>query len=238
VVTLLIYPAIVLAISLLISLVMLTQIVPRIGTALEGAGVTLPWFTRAMLVVGVAIRDHWVLALLATLALVAGAVFSRRALGAMLWRFARATPLLREVLLVQESARFFTVMAAMTRSGITLGDALGVAVGVLGHPVLRGQLQSLRTRLIEGGVLRHLIDTVSALPLPTRRLLIAAERAGDLESAFDTLAGDLTEELDRRTSRLLAAIEPALIVLLFLIVGSLLLAIMIPLMKSTSQFVG
>jgi type IV pilus assembly protein PilC len=124
----------------------------------------------------------------------------------------------------------------MTHAGVTLADALGVASGAISHPKLRHQLTTLRTRLIEGGVLRVLIDAVDALPIPTRRLLIAAERSGNLESAFETLADDLAIELDRKSSRLLSALEPILIVIMFLIIGSLVLSIMIPLLKSTSQY--
>jgi type II secretory pathway component PulF len=149
-------------------------------------------------------------------------------------RASRRVPLLRDVVLTQESARFFTVMAAMVRSGVTLSDALGVAVNALSHPLLKSQLSALRTKLIEGGNLRTLIDTVSALPLPTRRLLMAAERSGDLDSAFETLAGDMTEELERRSERLLAAMEPLLIVFMFLMIGSLVVSIMVPLMQATS----
>jgi type II secretory pathway component PulF len=93
----------------------------------------------------------------------------------------------------------------------------------------------LRTRLIEGGNLRTLIDTVGALPLPTRRLLMAAERSGDLDSAFETLASDMTEELERKSERLLAAMEPLLIVMMFLMIGSLVISIMLPLMQATSN---
>jgi type II secretory pathway component PulF len=84
-------------------------------------------------------------------------------------------------------------------------------------------------------VLRSLIDKVDALPVSTRRLLIAAERAGDLETAFSVLADDMAEELDRRSSRLMATLEPALIVGLFLVIGSLLLAIMIPLLQLSQR---
>jgi type II secretory pathway component PulF len=140
--------------------------------------------------------------------------------------------------MTQESARFFTVMAAMTRGGVTLADALGVASGAISHPLLRKQLTTLRTKLIEGGVLRMLIEGVDALPLPTRRLLIAAERSGDLETAFETLADDMAVELDRRSTRLLAALEPVLIVIMFLVIGTLVLSIMIPLIRSTSQYMA
>jgi type II secretory pathway component PulF len=80
-----------------------------------------------------------------------------------------------------------------------------------------------------------LIDQVTALPMTTRRLLIAAERSGDLQTAFETLAGDMAEEVDRRSSRMLAALEPILIVIMFLIIGGLLLSLMIPLIRLSSQ---
>jgi type II secretory pathway component PulF len=126
-------------------------------------------------------------------------------------------------------------MAAMTRTGVPLADALGVANEAVGLPSLRKQLETLRTRLIEGGVLRVLIENVSELPLATRRLLIAAERAGDLETAFDGLASDMADEVDRRSARLLAALEPLLIVAMFVVIGSILLAIMIPIITMASR---
>ncbi|MDI1289896.1 MAG: type II secretion system F family protein [bacterium] len=236
--TLLIYPAIVLTISVIVTVGMLTMIVPRIGKALEGAGVELPLFTKMMVVTGVFLTDHWVASVLVVLALVTFAVFSRDAIARIIGRASRNIPILKDVVLAQESARFFTVMAAMTRSGITLSEALGTAVSAIGHPLMKKQLTTLRTKLVEGGVLRNLIDRVDALPVPTRRLLIAAERAGDLESAFETLAQDMADELDRRSSRLLAALEPLLIVMMFLMIGTLLLSIMIPLMKLSGQQLG
>jgi type II secretory pathway component PulF len=236
--TLMIYPAIVLSLSFIVATFMLTVIVPRIGKALEASNAQLPWITKQMVAAGTALADNFVWVALG-FALLLVVVFGFRAqilAGAM--RFARVAPILKDVVLTQESARFFTVMAAMTHAGVTLADALGVATNAIGHPKLRQQLALLRTRLIEGGVLRVLIDSVDALPLPTRRLLIAAERAGNLESAFETLAEDMAEELDRKSTRALAALEPALIVFMFLVIGSLVLAIMVPLIKSAANAGG
>ena len=153
-------------------------------------------------------------------------------------RLARRTPMIREVILAQESARFFSVMAAMTRSGVPLADALGVANDAVGLPVLKRQLTTLRTRLIEGGVLRMLIENVTALPLAIRRLLIAAERSGDLETAFDSLATDMADEVDRRATRLLNAMEPLLIVGMFVLIGGILLSVMIPMLTLAGRVGG
>lgn len=236
--TLMVYPMIVLAIGLAVTTLMLTLVLPRIGQSLRDMGAELPTITEILINTGVFIRDYFLWVMLGVLIIITVAVMLRKLLGALIARVARKTPLLSDVVLTQESARFFTVMAAMTHSGVTLGDALGTATGALSHPVLRSQLTSLRNKLIEGGNLRTLIDTVDALPLPTRRLLMAAERSGDLDSAFETLAGDMTESLEQKSERLLAAMEPLLLVGMFTIIGGLVLSIMIPLMQATSNAVG
>jgi type II secretory pathway component PulF len=233
--TLMIYPAIVLSISVVVVTVMMVAIVPRIGKAMAAMNAKLPWYTRAIMGLGEWMSQNALLLLGVVAAMVIGAIIVRKAVIKAAARVSRKLPLLKDVVLAQESARFFSVMAAMTRSGVPLADALGVANEAVGHPELRKQLSTLRTKLIEGGVLRSLIEAVTVLPLATRRLLIAAERAGDMESAFDSLANDMSEETDRRATRLLAALEPLLIVVMFVLIGSILVAIMVPLMTAASQ---
>ena len=150
-------------------------------------------------------------------------------------KLTRNMPFVRDVVLEQELTRFFSVMGSMTRSGIVLSDAIAVSSGVIGHPKLNKDLQRLQQRLIEGGIFRSLIDQVAALPLATRKLLIAADQAGDLESAFDSLAKDHAQNVDKKTARLMAMLEPLLIVILFMIVGTMILAIMLPMMNMTGS---
>lgn len=233
--TLMIYPAVVLTIAIAVSSGMLTLVVPRIGAALEEMRVDLPWYSTLVMGLGAWMRDHWLWLLAGVGAALIVLIVLRKRVMAAAMSLSRKTPLLRDVVLAQESARFFSVMAAMTRSGVPLADALGVANDAVGLPTLKKQLVTLRQKLIEGGVLRMLIENVTALPLATRRLLIAAERAGDLETAFDGLARDMADEVDRKATRLLEALEPLLIVAMFLIIASILLSIMIPLITLTSQ---
>jgi general secretion pathway protein F len=233
--TLMIYPAIVLFIAICVTTGMLTLVVPRISAAFKGMNVALPFYSKVVMGTGEWMRSHFLWVVMAFGCLLIAVIATRKQVIATVLRGARRIPLMRDVILAQESARFFAVMAAMTRSGVPLADALGVANDAVGLPVLRRQLGTLRQKLIEGGVLRALIENVDALPLSTRRLLIAAERSGDLETAFDGLASDLADEVDRRASRLLAALEPVLIVLMFTIIAAILLSIMIPLITLTSK---
>jgi len=236
--TLMIYPSIVITMSVTIVLGMLTFIVPRIAQSLSSMRVKLPWFSRFVFAVGSWMRDHVLICAAAIAGLLVLIIVLRRPLAGLIMRALRRLPAMRDVILAQESTRFFSTMGAMTRSGVPLADALGVANEAVGLPMLRTQLEALRTKLIEGGVLRNLIESVSALPVATRRLLIAAERAGDLESAFDTLAQDMADETDRRTARLLAMLEPLLIVMMFAIIGTILLAIFIPVIMAAGSAAG
>ncbi|MBX3406504.1 MAG: type II secretion system F family protein [Phycisphaeraceae bacterium] len=233
--TLMVYPVIVLCISAAVTLLMLMLIVPRLSEALLQADVDLPTYSKVVMGVGVAMRDNAWVVMIALAALAAAALVGRGLLKRFGGWLMRRLPLLREVVLAQESARFFGVMGAMTRTGVPFGDALAVANQAVTHPQMRGQLERLRQKLIGGGLLRTLIDEVTTLPLATRRLLIAAERSGDLEHAFTTLAQDMADEVDKKSARALAALEPSLIVFMFVVIGSLLMSILLPMLTLTSR---
>ena len=231
-VTLAIYPSIVLTVSLIMVTFLLSFVVPLIGKTLIDAKIKLNTFSRVVFSVGFFFKDNLLWIMIGAVGLIIAMILMRHAIARAVAGVARRLPMFRDLLLAQESTRFFSVMAAMTRSGVPIADGLAVANMAVGHPELARQLTRLRERLVQGGVMRFLIDDVEALPLATRRLLIAAERSGDLETAFNALADDMADEVDRRSARLLAAMEPLLIVMLFAIVGSLLLSIMFPLLSA------
>lgn len=234
-ITLMFYPIIVLGVSILAGWGMLTFIVPMIGSRLASMGSELPWFTVALMTAGQTIRDNLGVFFLIVLGLLIAGIIMRKAVVLAVWNVVRRLPGMRELVLAQETTRFFSVMAAMTRSGVTLADALVVAYRTVSHAKLRKQLQTLQRRLVEGGQLAQLIEDVDALPLPVRKLLIAAERSGDLEDAFESLADDMAEEVERRSTRALAVLEPGLIIFMFLMIGSMVLAIMLPLFTATAN---
>lgn len=233
--TLMIYPIIVLSISFLVAILMITFVVPMIGEGLANADIKLPGYTQAMVAFGLWVQGHATMVMIGIAVAVAALLVVKNALLAGFQTLMRRAPLISQVVLAQEAARFFSVMAAMTRTGVPFADALAVGNQAVTHPKLRRQLERLRTRLVEGGLLRTLIDEVNELPLATRRLLIAAERGGDMESAFSTLAGDMTDEVERRSERLISFMQPAVVIVMFVVIGSLLMSILMPMMTLTNN---
>jgi len=233
--TLLVYPVMVLAIGCIVGVIMLVFVIPQIGDAIRSFGAELPWYTSAVLWLGDTLRSQWLPILSLLVILGAGAIVARRQLAAAIAAFVRRLPLFGPLVVASESARFFSVMGAMTRSGVTIADALTVASGVVTHPKLNEQLKNLQVRLVEGGVFSTIIERVDAFPMGTRRLLVAADKAGDLDSAFAGLSDDLSAEVNKQSDRLLAVLEPALIVIVFILVGGLIASIMVPLLTATGS---
>ncbi len=229
------YPAVVLSVSLLLWFGLMVFALPSLGESLAQADIELPGASQVIIGIGTWMRDNFPIVAIGIAGVAAAIILLRKQIGAILMGVIRRMPLMKDVALAQESARFFSVMGALTASGVQLADALGVANRVIGNPKLSAQMDRMRKRLIEGGVLRYLIEEVTELPLATRRLLVAAERSGDLETTFRTLAGDMSDEVDRRSSRLLAFMEPALILFMFVMIGSLIAAVMLPLMTLSSR---
>lgn len=236
--TLMIYPAIVLTIAFLVSCVLMLVVVPSMADGLKKLDMPLPLYTRIVMSVGTWGRENILLLALVFAGILTAILIGRAYALKLVQGLMRKAPVLRDVVIAQESARFFSVMAAMTKTGVPIADALGVANQAISHPSMRRELDRLRTRLIEGGLLRSLIDEVATLPLSTRRLLVAAERAGDLEAAFGTLASDMTDQVERTSARVLAFLEPAVIVLMFVIIGSLVMAIMLPMLTLAGRVQG
>jgi type II secretory pathway component PulF len=234
--SLLIYPLVLLVVSVVVSFVLLVGVLPSIGERLtELQDIRLPVYSQVLFAVGIFLRAN-ILPVVLILGVAIGlCVVLRKAIIASTLRAARSLPLVRDVMLASESARFFTVMSAMSKAGVPLADGLATANLVIGHPKLRKQLDNLRSKLVAGGLLRQLIEQVEALPLATRRLLLAAERSGDLDSAFGSLAQDMTDEVERQSSRLLAFLQPLLIVIMATLVGGLLMAILIPILTLSSN---
>ena len=229
-VTIMIYPSIVVTVALLMFSGLLLFIVPMIAAQIREMGTTLPTYSAIVFAIGEWGHDNLRTLLLIIGALLVGAVLFYRNVIAIGRSLVAKAPGFSDLLLSAELTRFFSVLAAMVRTGVPLAEALGNSTGVISDSGLRSQLEKLRQSLVEGGVLRVLIDRVDKLPLATRKLLIAAERAGDLDSAFDTLSQEMANDVDKKSSRLLAMLEPAVIVGMFVLLGPLIVAIAVPML--------
>ncbi len=226
-----IYPAIVAVVIAAAIGVALIHVVPELARLFHTAGQPLPLQTRLLIGLSDFIRGYgWLLAgtALAGLAAFRHALARRpgwrRRHDALLLRL----PLVGEVRRKLILARFTGLFALMYRSGIPIVDALRVAEDVVGNAALKDGLQQVGRGLERGLRLSEAFRAVDLFPPLVTRMLGVGEHTGALDSALANVSYFYERDIREAIERLQASVEPALTVILGLILLAVMSAVMLP----------
>lgn len=234
----LLYPAIVSSVALLIAAGVFVLLLPAFARMFEESRVTLPPLTRLVMAVGRAASAAMGPALLAGAALawaLARCCARSPRCRAALERWMRGLPVVgpaREALI---GLRFARTLALLLRGGIPMIEALELAAAACGSVDVASAMPSQVERVRHGGRLYEAIRNIE----PLRRMLAAwieaGDQSGDLPAMLDIAAARCQQVWNRRLTRGLALIEPALILLLGVLVFLLALAILQPILALHRQ---
>ncbi len=226
-----IYPAIVAVVIAAAIGVALIHVVPELARLFHTAGQPLPLQTRLLIGLSDFIRGYgW---LLAGAALGGLAAFRhalarrpgwRRRHDALLLRL----PLVGEVRRKLILARFTGLFALMYRSGIPIVDALRVAEDVVGNAALKDGLQQVGRGIERGLRLSEAFRAVDLFPPLVTRMLRVGEHTGALDNALANVSYFYERDVREAIERLQASVEPALTVILGLILLAVMSAVMLP----------
>jgi len=230
------YPAILVIVSVLVTIMLMTVVVPKITRLIIDSGRTLPAATRALSWVSDMFVDWWWLMLLAT----ALAVWLlRRALakpkGHLLFdRLILKIPIIGELIRQSVVARFTSTLAALIRSGMPMAESLQVVAEVVGNAVLAQAVRSARERIIAGADVATPLRESKVVDAAVAHMIAVGERSGELESMLVSIAESIEESTDITVQRLSSVIEPVIIVIMAVVVGFILLATLLPILQVAS----
>jgi len=209
-----IYPLILTVASLAAVVVLVLFVLPSFAELLEATRATLPRSTATLLAVADGVRGTWpALVGIVALAVVGVTVGMRTAAGrragaALVLRAPIAGTLRRYTL----AARFSRVLGVLLAGGAPLLTALDDALQSLADPLARDDVARIRARVRDGMALNAAMAAGTLFPPLLSRLVAVGEEAGRLEE-FLTRAADICEDkAERLLQRLVALIEPALII--------------------------
>lgn len=233
------YPAIVVVISIAAVVILLTTVVPQLAPLFEGRK-ELPFTTMVVLGVSRAFNDYW-WALTAGLVLFGIVVRSALMHGKFIkWRDARilAAPVLGKFLIKIEAVRFFRAMHVMLNGGVGIRLTLSIALQVVSNKSVAAAIYRLEQGLRSG---RSLSDGIMAeqsyFPGFTADLIAVGENSGTLKEITARLA-DMHDADIQRTINKIVVVLPAIVTIgLGLIVGLIVSSIMMAIM-SANEVVG
>lgn len=231
----LLYPAVMLALMLVVIGVLLVKVLPIFDDVYASLGTRLTGVAAGLLTVGRwlegALPVFW--AVLAALVLI-GFLFTavgplRRSLVSF-WQRGHGD---RGVSRKLNNARLAQAMAMGMASGLPLEEALGLSAGLV-EGGARRRCEDCRKRLDNGEALSAALKASGLLPASQSRLLELGQRGGAGDASMEKIARDLSEEGEAALDAAVSRVEPALVLLCSVLVGLILLSVMLPLMHIMS----
>ena len=235
--TALIYPAIVIALFVIVAFIMITVVFPQIGPVFEQAGVELPWFALALLKLGTFIAEWWFAMIIAFLILVAVVMdYAKTPEGRSLKdELKHKLPVLKKVYLPVTLARFSNASTMLIKGGVPVAQAMEIVGQTVDNIVYRDILHEVANDVREGKTLSEsLLAHPEIFPPMVPQMITVGETSGQLDRIFGRIAAFYSREADAIVSNLVELIQPVLMIAIGILVGILFASILLPLYKLTA----
>ena len=234
VVSAMIYPVIVATVGVLVSIFLMTFVVPQILTVLTDSGKPLPFATVVVKVLSDILIAWWWLLLAGVLALgLLITSFIRSDRGELIWhRFLLRVPLLGDLIRKQAIARMAMVMATLLRSGVVFARAIQIARRVVRNRVLSQALSDAEQAVLSGRDIADALERTRVFPPLVVQLFAVGQASGHLEEMLEGLAEDYDAQVDLSAGRLTALLEPTMMIALAITVGFIAFAVIMPILEA------
>ena len=242
------YPIVVLIIALVIMLFLLTTIVPKFAKIFEdmlGAGTQLPWLTLKVMGASDFIKSMWFPPNL-YFTLIGGALIY-----AGVWalkntekgrngfdRFALRAPVFGDILRKGAIARFTRTLGTLVTSGVPILQALNITKETAGNVVLSDAIVKVHDAVKEGESIVAPLEASGVFPPMVISMVDVGEETGQLPEMLLKVAEVYDDEVDNAVESLTSLLEPIMIVFLALIVGTIVIALFLPLIEIIKKMQG
>lgn len=225
----LIYPAILVLVALISIFILLGYVVPTFSELFEGVGQVLPLSTRITIATGNFLQHYgWLLLLFAagTAWLVRYQLGQPRSRYRWHSRFLRL-PLAGSIITKLEVTRFARTLETLLHNGVPLLQALGIVKDTIGNQVIASGLERVAGSLREGQSLAIPLAEVAHFPAFAAHMIRVGEESGRLVEILQQVAYIYERETHATIKRALALLEPALILVLGVIIAAVIISILV-----------
>lgn len=236
-VTAMIYPMILATFSIVVIALLLLFVVPSIETVFEGR--QLNGFSQFVINISHLARGHgwWVLPMFGIL-ISYGVWWFFTEKGQSLWhRYSLQVPLVKGIILQSAMARFCRTLSTLLEGGVPLVEGLEISRGVMGNRVLQDEIAAAEKAVIEGSSFSKELQKSAFIPPMVSRMAQIGEETASANVMFAKIADVYEGQLDKTLSRIMALAQPVILMIMGMIIGSILLAILLPL-TDVSQLTG
>jgi type IV pilus assembly protein PilC len=217
----LIYPMVVMVMSVVTVLVLAIFVLPRFEKFFASLDADLPLPTRMLLATSGFFGDWWWIFAILLVATIIGILIALRTQGGRDVRDALLLkiPVAGELVKYAVYERFCRVLASLVSAGVPLPDAMSVTSEATNNAVFRRGLSAARDEMLRGEGLAGPLARTELFPSAARQIFMVGENTGTLDTQLTVAANYFDDELDHRLTRFTNLFEPAVIVMMGAVVG-------------------
>jgi type IV pilus assembly protein PilC len=236
------YPIAVLVVATAILMILMVKVIPAFRSVFEGMleGRSLPAFTRLVLAVSEAVKDHF----LYTAAGVAVFVilfmlFVRTKFGRRVFdKFKLKVPVIGPVVSKVAISRFTRTLGTLVSSGVPILQALTIVKETAGNVIISNAIGAVHESVKEGETITAPLEACGVFPPMVVSMVDVGEQTGALPEMLLKIADNYDDEVDNAVSAMTSLLEPIMIVFLAVIVGSIVIAMFLPLIDLMNNIGG
>ena len=232
----LIYPSLLFVVGGLVSVFLLTYVVPKFAHIYEDRGSSLSWTSRLMVQWGNLLEGHGLMVLLAVAAAVMAVVYAFRtpAVKRSLLERIRRIPAFGERLRLYQLTRFYRTASMLLRSGIPLVAAFEMSAGML-HADLRPRLDAALLAIREGRAVSQTLEAQGLTTPVAVRMLSVGEHGGNMGEMMERAAAFHDEEIARWVEWFSRLFEPLLMAFIGIVIGGIVVAMYLPIFELVGE---
>jgi type IV pilus assembly protein PilC len=228
------YPAAVLAVAVIVTIILLVFVIPQFESLFKGFGADLPAFTQMVINLSRFVQSQgwWMLIL------VVGAGFSffyfkkrsrpmRRALDRMMLK----APVVGPIMVKAAIARYSRTLSTMFAAGVPLVEALTSVAGATGNIVYEEATLRIRDEVSTGQRLQRSMEQTGLFPNMVIQMIAVGEESGSLDSMAAKVADFYEADVDAAVDAMSSLLEPLIMAILGVLVGGLVVAMYLPIFK-------
>jgi type IV pilus assembly protein PilC len=234
------YPIAVLIVAVGIMIMLMTFVVPKFKDVFGGMGITLPGFTVFVLACSDLIRLHIVTTMgVCAVAVVLFLLFIRTKFGRRIWDKTKLVmPPTGPVVSKVSISRFTRTLGTLISSGVPILQALTIVKETAGNVIIASAVAKIHESVKEGETITAPLEASRVFPPMVVSMVDVGEQTGALPEMLLKIADNYDEEVDNAVAAMTSLLEPIMIVFLAVIVGSIVIAMFLPLIAMITNLSG
>jgi len=228
------YPAAVLAVAVIVTVILLLFVIPQFESLFKGFGAELPAFTQMVINMSRWMQDNWwMLAILLGGAAFTFAYFYKRSrpMRQFIDRMSLQIPVIGPILKKAAIARFARTLATMFGAGVPLVEAMKSVAGATGNIVYQDAVLRMRDEISTGMRMQRAMENTGIFPNMVVQMIAVGEESGSLDDMASKVADFYEADVDAAVDGLSSLLEPLIMVILGVLVGGLVVAMYLPIFK-------